>query len=196
MTSEPLYDVIFRGDIAQGESLAAVRQRLGGLFRLNEEQLVQLFSGRPAVLKRGLDQVAATRFRLRLEESGALVQLRPAVGAEQPVMADSLRAEDAASLPAESSSSAAGALSVGDVPLTQGFSAISDSRALAVAPSGADLLHPHERRTVESLTLSLDKLSVAEFGSDILSPEERSHIEPRELDLSHLSVMPIANEGQ
>lgn len=204
MASEQQYDVVFRGDIAPGETLTVVRQRLGDLFRLDETRLNQLFSGRPVVLRRGLDQAGAERFRQVLEEAGALVQLRPGNDGEQPVaVGEAARAPTppvgdsaADSFPTEGSSSAEGSPSAeGSFPVKGSASTeLASARpGLEVAPPGTDMLRPGERRSVEPLELSLDHLSVAEPGSEVLLPEERRNIEPMELDVSHLSVMPVAS---
>lgn len=168
MTDQQLFEVVFRGDIRQGERLAAVRQRLGDLFRLDFARLDQLFSGRPVVLRRGLTQGDAERFRALLEEAGALIQLRPGSVAladpESPATSDSESAAQEPSAPEPS------------------------LEEPSLAPLGADLLRPDERPQIEVPTLSLEHLSLAELGSDVLRPEERQRSAPRSLDVSHLSV--------
>lgn len=173
MTDQHSFDVVFRGDICAGETLAVVRQRLGELFRLDPARLDQLFSGRPVVLRRGLDSVAAERFRTLLEEAGALVQLRAT--SDQPTAAPT-----AAAVHPEPSA---------------GVNAASTSRTASVAgpsvaPVGAELLRPEERLPVKAPVLSLDHLSLAEPGSDVLRADERRPFEPRSLDVSHLSLSP------
>ncbi len=163
MTDNNRFDVVFRGDIAPGETLPVVRQRLGELFRLDETRLAQLFSGRPVVVKRGLTAEEGERYRQTLERAGALVTLRAA----SP----------------ESASQESPAASV--APAT-------GRSEPDVAPVGADVLRPEERRSVEAPEFDLDHLSVAEAGSDVLRPEERRTVQAPELDLSHLSVASAA----
>src|SRR5690625_3353623 len=169
MTDQHSFDVVFRGDICAGETLAVVRQRLGELFRLDPARLDQLFSGRPVVLRRGLDSVAAERCRTLLEEAGALVQLRAT--SDQPTAA-AVRPEPSAGVDADSTSRTASVAGP------------------SVAPVGAELLRPEERLPVKAPVLSLDHLSLAEPGSDVLRADERRPFEPRNLDVSHLSLSP------
>lgn len=76
---ETQYDVVFRGDVAPGENIAEVKQQLAQLFKANEERIEQLFSGRPMVLKRGVNKATANRYKESLGNAGAIVTIRPAV---------------------------------------------------------------------------------------------------------------------
>jgi hypothetical protein len=57
-----------------------------------------------------------------------------------------------------------------------------------VAPIGADVLRPEERRKQAAVAPNTDHLSLDEPGADVLRPEERRIIEDLDLDLSHLSL--------
>ena len=75
--SDRRFEVIFRGDVVPGQSLMDVKQRLAELFGAPAAKVEQMFSGRPVVIKRDLDEEAAARYRVALKEAGALVELRP-----------------------------------------------------------------------------------------------------------------------
>ena len=173
MSDQPSFEVVFRGDIRSGETLAVVQQRLGDLFRLDPPRLDQLFSGRPVMLRRGLDSVDAERFRTLLEEAGALVQLRPT--SDRPNSAQPV-----------SSAHRPPSAAVDTAPASRTASAGEPS----LAPLGAELLRAEERTQVQAPSLSLDHLSLAEPGSEVLHPHERRPFEPRDLDVSHLSLSP------
>jgi len=57
-----------------------------------------------------------------------------------------------------------------------------------VAPLGADVLRPDERKKVAAVTPKTDHLSLDEPGADVLRPEERRIVEDLDLDISHLSL--------
>ncbi len=75
MSSEK-YDVIFSGKILPGQEPAAVRERLGKLFRVGDEQLERLFSGVPVSIKKAVDLDTAARYRDAVRKAGALVELK------------------------------------------------------------------------------------------------------------------------
>lgn len=79
------FEIVFRGDIVSGNSLADVKSRIQQLFKADSAQLERLFSGRPVVLKRGLDSETSERYRNTIHKAGALIEVRPmAAESEQP----------------------------------------------------------------------------------------------------------------
>jgi hypothetical protein len=76
LLSEALFNLVFDGRIADGFSQAQVRENLARLFSLDEGRLQILFSGKPVVLKKGLDRAQAIRFRNALARAGALGLIR------------------------------------------------------------------------------------------------------------------------
>jgi len=80
--ADPNYDIIFSGELAPGADPHAVRGRIRALFKLPDETLDKLFSGRPVAIKRHADAGTAARFHEVFLGAGALVQIRPAAQAE------------------------------------------------------------------------------------------------------------------
>jgi hypothetical protein len=74
---EPLYDVVFSGQLTGQASPAAVQQAIQALFRLDDAHTQQLFSGRRVAIKRGVDLSTAKRFQAAFHEAGALVEIEP-----------------------------------------------------------------------------------------------------------------------
>jgi hypothetical protein len=68
--SEATYKVIFQG-IAEGFNLEEVKQKLATLFKTKQQKLDALFKGKPVVLKSGVDNATAVRYKSVLESAGA-----------------------------------------------------------------------------------------------------------------------------
>ncbi len=167
-----VYKVIFRGDLAPGASLFDVKRQFQSMFKLDDDRLAKLFSGRPVTILRNLEEGKATQWQALLEKAGALVELRPEelTEASPPPVAES---------PADAPGSAADA--EGDAPA-------GGDEVLIVEPVGADVLRDGERVRPEPVSVSVDHLSVEEEGADVLRPEERRQVPELTLDLSHLHL--------
>ena len=55
--SDGRFDIVFRGDIAPGQVLPQVKQRLAALFKRELAQIEPLFSGAPVALKMLINSV-------------------------------------------------------------------------------------------------------------------------------------------
>jgi hypothetical protein len=75
--ADPKYDLIFSGELTPGTDPGAVRERIRELFKLTDDTLEKLFSGRPVAIKRGVDTATAVRFRDAFRDAGAVVQVLP-----------------------------------------------------------------------------------------------------------------------
>ncbi|MDN3640845.1 hypothetical protein QWY82_18745 [Simiduia curdlanivorans] len=76
--SDGRFDIVFRGDIAPGQVLPQVKQRLAALFKRELAQIEPLFSGAPVALKKDVDQLSAEKYKKVLAQAGALVEIREA----------------------------------------------------------------------------------------------------------------------
>lgn len=159
------YTVAFRGNLAPGNTLADVRQRLQDFFRLDDTRADQLFSGRPVAIGKNIELDRAQQLRDLLAGMGALVEVRSmsglAVVAARPAVADA----------------------------GEGLAAVT------VEPPGADVLRPEERRPVCARAIVTDHLSVDRTGGDLLKPDERKQPAVLHLDLSHLEIEPFDLEA-
>ncbi len=70
------YELVFHGELIEGFDADEVKQRLARLLKLSEERLEQLFSRPMVVLRRGLSQEEAERFRQLFEKAGVRVHAR------------------------------------------------------------------------------------------------------------------------
>ncbi len=75
--SEPLFDIIFRGDIVIGHNIQDVKQRLSQLFKIEAAKVDALFAGGAVPLKRKVDKATAEKYKGVLAKAGAQVQVRP-----------------------------------------------------------------------------------------------------------------------
>ncbi|MBD3306448.1 hypothetical protein GF339_08620 [candidate division KSB3 bacterium] len=75
MASPILYDVIFRGQIAQGTTPAQVKQNLASMFQLSEQQIEAAFSGQPLMVKAHVPYQTAMQYKRAFEKAGTVCQL-------------------------------------------------------------------------------------------------------------------------
>ncbi len=205
MADETTFEVIFRGDITAGQQLVAVKERLKALFKVDDARIEQLFSGRPEVIKKGVDQATADRYRDTLLKAGAVVQVREQAAqvtgsgaiASPPPVAQSATLTNAKTAGGDSGSAhpSASELTDGLSPDAVASGAVQvasdapDSRAeWTLAPVGADVLRPDERHQVQPVVVGDIEFELAPAGADLLKPEERSRVEAPEIDISHLTV--------
>jgi hypothetical protein len=77
------FDIVFRGDIQFGQNLNDVKLKLQQLFKIDTVKVDALFSGKPVVLKRGLDKTSAEKYQDVLTKAGAIVELVSMTNMEQ-----------------------------------------------------------------------------------------------------------------
>lgn len=69
------YRLIFRGEVTQGQSVDAVKQRVAQLFKLPAETAAQLFSGTEMVLKKSTDETSLKKLQQTMMQLGAITHL-------------------------------------------------------------------------------------------------------------------------
>ena len=67
------YEVVFRGKLVRGMTQPQVVANLARLFKTSPERIERLFSGGRHVLKSGLTEAQAHRYRQALKQAGAIV---------------------------------------------------------------------------------------------------------------------------
>lgn len=70
-----LYEIVFSGQLIAGAQPERVQLNLAKLFQADAQRVALLFSGRRLVLKNGLDQAAAEKYRSTLERAGAVAEV-------------------------------------------------------------------------------------------------------------------------
>ena len=122
------YSVVMTGRIADGMELGQVKANVAKLFKLGDEQLEKLFSGKPVAVRRGVDRQQADKICAALTKAGAVAAVksnRPLAPVEAPAAVQAKPSEQAE--PAAKAEPA-----VKPVPATTAATAASDE---AVAPS-------------------------------------------------------------
>jgi membrane associated rhomboid family serine protease/uncharacterized Tic20 family protein/ssDNA-binding Zn-finger/Zn-ribbon topoisomerase 1 len=79
------YRLIFDGTIGFTSDPEETRENLARLFRCGREQVERLCCGTPTVLKRGLDQAAAQKYKDAISRTGALCTIEPEDAPAAPV---------------------------------------------------------------------------------------------------------------
>ena len=182
------FEVVFHGQARPGVDAAQARARIGQLFQVDDRQLDVLVSGRRIVIKQGLDEAAADKYRQAIERAGALCEIHP-VGTEQaaPESPSAPPAAAAAPVAPAAAPEPAPVSSAGPVPRDEYMAAFVDVEApdLPLAALGADMQESY--RDYAPLDLDLSAFSLAEVGSDLEQlPRETPPAAP---DTSHLRVI-------
>lgn len=69
------YNVIFEGNIKQGENPLEVKRNLAALFKVDIMRIEKIFLKSPAVIKRDISREKALKYKRAIEQTGALCQI-------------------------------------------------------------------------------------------------------------------------
>ena len=72
-----LYDVIFEGKVVPGKDLEAVKKAMGDLLKMDPEKIGRIFSGRPILLKNGVNADIAEKYKKAIRAAGAVCSIKP-----------------------------------------------------------------------------------------------------------------------
>ncbi|QTA83077.1 UPF0145 [Desulfonema limicola] len=70
--SEKTYKLIFEGKIIQGHDPAQVKKHIKSLFKTSDKGLEHLFSGKPVVVKKNMDQKTAMKYNQAVKKAGGM----------------------------------------------------------------------------------------------------------------------------
>jgi hypothetical protein len=71
------FDIYFLGEMLPDADSVKVRQGVAKLFKVQEDAVERLFSGKPLRVKQGVDAETASRYRAAFRDIGALIQIVP-----------------------------------------------------------------------------------------------------------------------
>lgn len=80
--TEKRYNLVFEGKIAQGQTPAEVKKKLGAMLKLDAKGVGQIFSGRPVIIKKEMDSQTAAKYKQAFESAGAVARVEEASGAK------------------------------------------------------------------------------------------------------------------
>lgn len=201
------YDIFYAGKIVDGFDEATVRANVGKLFKANAETLDKLFSGKPQLIKRGVEKAAAIKYKSAMQKAGAVPLIRahaaakpaaePAPKAAPPAeepkkqsMAERLAALTGEEAPDASADAGTVAPSAPAAPAAQSAPAFGDS-GMSLAPAGSDVLNEDERHAFEEADIDTSSIHLAPEFSD---PESEPRDEPPAPDTSHMSMGEVGED--
>jgi hypothetical protein len=181
--SESTFNITFYGIIQPGKEKEVVIQNMARLFKTTPEKVSPFFAGGRKVIKSGVDELTAEKYRTSLENVGLVIKLETVAPAQN-----------------ETNNEAAG-------------HSAGDSGAISVAPAGADVLEnppevePQPIGDISDITMAevgadvienppeaepqpigdISDITMAEVGADVIEnpkPKEKAPLP----DTSNLSV--------
>lgn len=202
------YDIYFAAQLEDGFELTTVRENLGKLFKADAATLDKLFSGKPQLIKKGVDKEAAIKYKAALKKAGAIARIRehadaptaaaapsPAPAVDHSAHDDDLPSSaDIKSAPAEEPAHTDSGGSMADrvAALAGEPSAQAFDESMSLAPAGSEVLGEEEREVVEELDIDTSAIHVAsEFSEPEAPPAEPPPPAP---DTDHLSMGEVGEE--
>ena len=173
------YNIYFSGEIAAGEALSDVRDRVGALFNARDNTLDKLFSGKTQLIKRNCSIDEARKYQAAMRRAGALATIAPAEPGDE-------RRTAGPRSPASDVSTAATAPGADNEPQVPAVAAGTD---FSLAPAGERLSTPPPAPPPPPDT---SHLSVMAIGDAI--PTLRSAPPPPPPDTSGLRLEDPGNE--
>lgn len=173
-----LYEVFLTGKLADGVAREQAAERMAQLFKAAPATMLGLLTGKPQLLKRGVDRDTALRYREALQRAGIEVAFRPQANAAPAPQ------QETAAAPAPAT--AAPRVATAAAQPAPASPAGADG-GLSLAPPGSDVLDPGERSHVEAVAIELGHLSVADVGAP-LDELPRAGVPPVLPDLDRLTL--------
>ncbi|HSB95902.1 MAG TPA: hypothetical protein VLC91_05615 [Spongiibacteraceae bacterium] len=202
----PMYDVYLTGKLAADLDRPVAAERLAQIFKSTPATMLGLLSGKPQLLKRGVDKNTALKYRDTLQNAGvevafkAQTQAAPdnvATPAAAPasIQNDSAQHEAAQIVTPQTVSGSLTLAPVGSNVLNadeqrQVSAAIIDLSHLTVAAPGP-LLDPSQHHATDTMAPNVDHLTLREAGADLLTAAERAVIPSAMPEVGDYGLAPV-----
>jgi len=189
------YQLVFRGEIAEGQHRAVVRRRLAEALKLDDSQVDRLFSGAAVIVKKSADAKTAAAFQALFKKAGARLRIHAlgtaAATAESTGSVKTAAPVGAASPAGTSERKPAQTASAGTQPQPgAGADATSNRPAADTEAASYKLLsreeidaHAAELRQA-SFEITAPDYSVAEVGVELSEPRAEQIISLPEVDFT------------
>lgn len=181
---DPLYDIYLTGKLAEGLTAADAGARLAQLFKAERATMTALLTGKPRLLKRGVDRATALKYRAALARIGVEVAFKAQAAAEPeiaaartrgdwtlaPAGADVLKAEEKRPVAARDIDTTALSLAPAGTPLEEADPlpiAAPDVSHISVAAAGEDLLRQEEKSAPATATPAAGHWTLAPAGTPL-----------------------------
>lgn len=203
-----MFQLVFKGECAQGTDLQTARNNARALFKASVEQVERMFSGHPVVIRNKLEQEQAEKYRAVLARHGMVAYVQPMPGnanLSKPATKPDAPGESAATpevRTGERKPAQTGAEPQSRVPATEpgdrlpvAGERVDDILAgsgLSLDPVGVTLVEPEE--VEPPMFQHLDDWSLAPPGTDL--GVKRDLPPPPVPDVSHLSLVDEDSSGK
>jgi len=161
------FHLVFRGELTGTLPEETVRQNLARVFRMSADRVADLFSGKPVVIKRNVDEATARKFESAFRNAGAVCELRPVERSSESTAA-------AAREPANTDTGGRQA----SAPAGRGAATRS-----SIAAAG----DPHGTIVDVAVPTDLGDLAIDDSGQPLQPP---AAVEPPRIDTSELDLAP------
>lgn len=174
------YLVAVTGQLVDGVDPATAQANLVRLFRISEARAAAMLSGKPVVIKKGVDEATARRYQTSLREAGVLARLMACAPESGQSPTGGVHATPVA--PASDTDPV-------EPSTPPGPQAEASEEAWTLAPVGADL---SDRDEPPSLEVDLSELTLAEPGVTLGTPRDDP---PLKVDTSDLTLAPAPDDA-
>lgn len=201
-----LYDIFFAAQLIDDFDEATVRNNITQLFKANDAALEKLFSGKPQLIKRGVDKAGAIKYKAAMQKAGAVARIRKHAQAGDPTPAPRPAAPvpDDVNLPSSSDiapaagspasadkKSAAGSKAARIAALAKQPAAVTFGEEMSLAPPGSEVLREDEREQHEAVDVDTSALHMVSNFAEAEAPEVNVPPAP---DTSHLSMGEVGED--
>jgi len=193
------FEVVFKGEVIEGNDVAATRANIGKLFNADEAKIERLFSGSSVVIKKELDEATANKYIGAFKKAGAHAIVRNAAAeTSEPVATKASTAPTtpaATSAPAPSASanssttfehSGEASKHLTEAPKTSyELDSNPDLSSLSLRENTGNLVDPSAE--VADANFDTSEFTLAATGSDLA--EKKEDVAPLNADLSGISLV-------
>lgn len=193
------FEVVFKGEVIEGNDVAATRANIGKLFNADEAKIERLFSGSSIVIKKDLDETTANKYIGAFKKAGAHAIVRNAAvetskqAATQASTAPTTAAATPAPAPSASANSSTSFEHSGEASkhLTEApktsfeLDSNPDLSSLSLRENTGNLVDPSTE--VADADFDTSEFTLAATGSDLADKKEDAA--PLNADLSGISLV-------
>ena len=194
--SEPFFDVVFYGIIQPGKDRETVVQNMASLFKTEPEKLTVYFSGDRKIIKSGISQAAAEKYREALENVGLVIRIEDAAANSETkhrTIASTHQSQDETK-PAQTGTGGITLAQAGadiiENPAEVTPQPIDDISDITLAEVGADVIENPIEITPQPID-DISAITLAEAGADVI--ENPVEITPQPID--DISAITLAEVG-
>lgn len=186
--SEKRYDVIFSGKLVEGARLEQVKANVAKLFKVEVPKAERLFTGKPVMIKKAVDEKTAKKYLIAMKKAGALCEgkVHGAVAAKTKPQAASAAPKAAAAQPSGTAKSeaelAAGAGGETKYVIKEPPAGLGELGSASLDEPGAVLV---EHQEVPPPQVDTGSLSMDEPGATLVEHED---VPEPQVDTSELSM--------